>query len=316
MRTARVKPKGGTYYHIVNRVAGEPGWFPFGDVERQKFVELVKKFSNLFAVEVLAYQAMGNHYHILCHVPVGRLSVAEAVARHNAFYEGIKDPIDPESQDAATLPDRLRDVSGFVGLIQQCFAVWFNRTRPNVRRGGLWASRFKSVIIEGGDVLLTCLCYVELNCVRAGLATDPADYRFGSWGAWAGTGCHPFWENFFRHIRLCLGVPAQGWTDNDIRDFLRAELARRRASDNPLASPQSIAAAVAEAKCPVGLLMTTERRCRYWADGLIIGSKTFVLETAAAFRSADELTRHRLLVLRSSEDARCYAYRRVREVVI
>jgi hypothetical protein len=184
-----------------------------------------------------------------------------------------------------------------------------------VRRGALWASRFKSVIIEGGGLLLKCLCYVELNCVRAGLAVDPSDYRFGTWGAWAGTGRHPFAENLLRHMRLCLGTPAQGWTDDDIRDFLRGELARRRASDNPQATPQSIAAAVAQAKHPVGVLMTTERRCRYWADGLIIGSKAFVLETAAALRSADELARHRLLVLRSSGNVRCYAYRRVREAV-
>ena len=85
MRIARVKPKTGTYYHIINRVAGEPGWYPFGDVERQKFVDLVEKFSHLFTVEVLAYQTMGNHYHILCYAPAERLSVAEAVARHNAF---------------------------------------------------------------------------------------------------------------------------------------------------------------------------------------------------------------------------------------
>jgi hypothetical protein len=315
MRTARVKPETGTYYHLVNRVAGEPGWFPFGDVERQKFIDLVEKFSRLFTVEVFAYQVMGNHYHLLCYAPAERLSVVEAVTRHNLFYEGIKEPIDPESPTAAALPDKLRDISEFVRMIQQCFSAWFNHTRPRVRRGGLWESRFKSVIVEGGGLLMKCLCYVELNCVRAGLAIDPAEYRFGSFGTWSGSGRHPFAKNLFRHMRLCLGTPAQNWTDNDIRDFLRGELARRRASDNPQATPQTIAAAVAKAKRPIGLLMTTERRCRYWADGLIIGSKAFVLETAAALRSADELARHRLLLLRSSGNVRCYAYRRVREVV-
>jgi len=44
----------------------------------------------------------------------------------------------------------------------------------------------------------------------------------------------------------------------------------------------TIAVAVAEAQKPVGLLMTAELRCRYWTDGLIIGSRTFVLETGAA----------------------------------
>lgn len=315
MRMARIKPAIGTYYHIINRVAGEPGWFPFGDIECQKLVDLIERFSRLFTVEVLAYQAMGNHYHAVCYAPAERLSVPEAVARYNDFYQGAKPPVDPESRAAARLPDKLRDVSEYVRLVQQCFSVWFNRTRPKMRRGGLWADRFKSPIIECNESLLKCLCYVEMNCVRAGLVAEPAEYRFGSWGVWAGTGRHPFAANFFRHMRLCLGVPAQNWTDDDIRDFLRAELARRHASDDQQATPETVATAVVEARKPVGLLVTAERRCRFWADGLIIGSKTFVLETATVLRSAEELARRRLLVLRTPRDTCFYAYRRVREPV-
>ena len=169
--------------------------------------------------------------------------------------------------------------------------------------------------MQDGEAVVGCLCYIEMNSVRAGLAGDPAEYRFGSWGAWAGTGRHPFAANFFRHLRLCLGTPAQNWTDDDIRDFLQVEMARRHADDAPDATPDTIAAAVDDARQPVGRLTTVHRRCRYWTDGLIIGSKTFVLETAAAIRSSGELARHRLLVLRTPQDTRLYAYRRVRDAV-
>lgn len=45
MRTARLKPAGadphGTYYHLINRLAGLPGEFPFGEVERERFIWLM-----------------------------------------------------------------------------------------------------------------------------------------------------------------------------------------------------------------------------------------------------------------------------------
>jgi hypothetical protein len=42
----------------------------------------------------------------------------------------------------------------------------------------LWADRFKSVLLEGGEALAAVAAYIELNPVRAGLCTDPKDYRY------------------------------------------------------------------------------------------------------------------------------------------
>ena len=66
-RLSRIKPTTGTYYHITNRIAGMPDDFPFGDIEKQKLVDLVKRLSEYFTVEVLGYQVMDNHY--LCGAP-------------------------------------------------------------------------------------------------------------------------------------------------------------------------------------------------------------------------------------------------------
>ena len=41
-----------------------------------------------------------------------------------------------------------------------------------------WAERFKSVLLGGPRALLTCLVYVELNAVRAGIVNSPEDYRY------------------------------------------------------------------------------------------------------------------------------------------
>ncbi len=42
----------------------------------------------------------------------------------------------------------------------------------------LWADRFKSLLIEGGEALAAVAAYIELNPVRAGLCADPKDYRY------------------------------------------------------------------------------------------------------------------------------------------
>lgn len=42
-RTGRIKPRDeGAYYHIMNRIVGEPGNYPFGDVERETVISLRK----------------------------------------------------------------------------------------------------------------------------------------------------------------------------------------------------------------------------------------------------------------------------------
>lgn len=53
--------------------------------------------------------------------------------------------------------------------------------RIHNRTGTLWDSRYKSSLIHANSYLLSCQRYIELNPVRAGLVSDPADYRWSSY---------------------------------------------------------------------------------------------------------------------------------------
>ena len=53
------------------------------------------------------------------------------------------------------------------------------------RSGTLYEGRFKSSIIQSRIYLLACQRYIELNPVRAGMVTDPADYLWSSYRAHA-----------------------------------------------------------------------------------------------------------------------------------
>ena len=51
------------------------------------------------------------------------------------------------------------------------------------RTGTLWDSRYKSSLIDAPSYMLTCMRYIELNPVHAGMVRDPADYRWTSYRA-------------------------------------------------------------------------------------------------------------------------------------
>ncbi len=53
-----------------------------------------------------------------------------------------------------------------------------SRTR---RTGTLWEGRYRATLIESERYLLTCMRYIELNPVRAGMASRPGDYPYSSY---------------------------------------------------------------------------------------------------------------------------------------
>jgi len=49
------------------------------------------------------------------------------------------------------------------------------------RSGTLWEGRHKGCLVADDQYLLTCMRYIELNPVRAGMVTRPVDYRWSSY---------------------------------------------------------------------------------------------------------------------------------------
>lgn len=51
MRQPRLKRTGqDTFYHLYNRVAGEPGYFPFKKPEKEKFIQVLRKLEAYYTV--------------------------------------------------------------------------------------------------------------------------------------------------------------------------------------------------------------------------------------------------------------------------
>jgi len=61
--------------------------------------------------------------------------------------------------------------------LKQRFAIWYNHTHGTF--GTLWAERFRSLLVENSALAReTVAAYIDLNAVRAGICSDPGEYRF------------------------------------------------------------------------------------------------------------------------------------------
>ena len=314
MRHARLKPDyRDTWHHCYNRIVGTREDRPLGRAEKEQFVRILRRVAGFYAVRIVAYQVMSNHFHLLVQAPEEPPSVEETVRRFEVFHGG-KRILLPGSPACEQWRLRLRDVSWCLRHLQHLYTAWYNRTRSVRRHGPLWAGRFKNTVLDGGCALWNCWVYIERNPVRAGMVADPADYRFSSYGHWARTGRHPFAEAFERFLKPALPHPLREADAQAVRSALGAEFVRLAAEDaraRPVQPGEPIEAADREP----GFTLSARRRVRHWVDGLVIGSELFVRETMGRVRSRAEVARHRLSIASpGGDDAPVCCWRRLRLV--
>lgn len=100
----------------------------------------------------------------------------EGLTRQFAIYEknGCDSVIEEWRQ---RMLGRMLSLTAFMKTLKQRFTQWYNKRTG--RKGTMWEGRYKSVIVEDEQrALRTMSAYIDLNPVRAGLVSDPGDYRW------------------------------------------------------------------------------------------------------------------------------------------
>jgi hypothetical protein len=161
-------------------------------------------------------------------------------------------------------------------LLKQRFSTWFNKSHGRI--GTLWCERFKSVLVEPkGEAIRVMAAYIDLNLVRAGLATDPKDGRFCGYAeAVAGS------EQAQRGIMTVTGLP--DWTEaqSAYRQFLFGTGTEARES-RPAISLEDFHRVLRDGgKLPLNVVLRC--RIRYFSDGAVLGSQAFVATHLARYR--------------------------------
>ena len=264
-------------YHVMSSTA-LPG-FPLNDVEKDYMLNLIRKLSKVFFVEILGFCLMGNHFHILVRMHSDTDYSDEQIMKRYKLYYG-KDRIIPEEK-IPSLREKWSSLSEFVKEIKQTFTRYYNKRHD--RRGYFWGDRFKSVIVENGETLVNCLAYIDLNPVRAGIVSKPEDYR------WNSLGYHIQTNNKGRFLSLDFGMEEFGVKSKKERLRLYRKFVYETGAVNRKdRSGETEKLRNGESKEKSFELTRSERfkyRTRYFTDSGIIGSKEFVQSTFQIFKN-------------------------------
>jgi putative transposase len=131
----------GLTQHVVQR--GNNKGTVFGDAADYRFfLKLLHHESARCAVAIHAYALMTNHFHLMA------------------------------------TPSDQTGLSTMMQSLGRVYVPAFNLKHQ--RTGGLWEGRYRSFVIESESYWLTCMRYVELNPVRAGIVPASDEYRWSS----------------------------------------------------------------------------------------------------------------------------------------
>jgi putative transposase len=117
------------------------------DGDRTRFLRYLAEAARRYGFSVHAYVLMTNHVHLLA-----------------------------TGHDSDSAPRTIQSVG-------RRYVAYFNDRYG--RTGTLWEGRYRSSIIETDHYLMACHRYIDMNPVRAGLATHPAAYRWSSYRYYA-----------------------------------------------------------------------------------------------------------------------------------
>ena len=110
-------------YHVMSRTALDG--FPLGDIEKDFMLDLIRRYSKLYFVEILGFCLMGNHFHLLVKMfPEYKYTDEDIKKRYEAFYG------DERIFATGWIPSlrvKLSSLSEFVREIKVGFTRYYNK---------------------------------------------------------------------------------------------------------------------------------------------------------------------------------------------
>lgn len=129
-------------FHIIQRGHNRHACF-FEENDYNCYLHWLGRLAPETGCAVHAFALMGNHVHLV---------------------------VTPHAHDS---------LAQLLKALNQHYVAYINRLRH--RTGTLWGGRFKSCLLYDNTYFFTCMRYVELNPVRAGMVSHPRNYPWSSY---------------------------------------------------------------------------------------------------------------------------------------
>lgn len=134
----------GAFYHITSRGNLRETIF-YNNKDKTRFLEILKRTKDRYGYLLHAYTLMDNHYHLLIETP--KANISQIMQNINTSY-----------------------------------TVYINRRYQ--RSGHLMQGRFKGIIVDKDEYLVSLSRYIHLNPVRAEIVQRPEDCKWTSYRAY------------------------------------------------------------------------------------------------------------------------------------
>lgn len=206
----------GYTYHLTQRCHNRQFLMRFAR-DRDVYREWLREGVKRHCVPVYGFCITGNHVHIIVHT------------------------------------DRIEAVSRLMHLASGATAKQYNLRKGHL--GSMWEHPYQCTLVQDGAHLFNCLCYVELNMVRAGAVPHPREWRWSGYDELIGTR--------ERYRLLDLDRLLQSLDIGSIETFrtLYNEAIEQRIADRLLA------------------------REAHWTESLVVGSRAFIERTQTNYRT-------------------------------
>ena len=162
------------------------------DHRRAWLEERILVLAEIFSIDLYGYAVMSNHYHIVLCVDTSRTSKwsdEDILAKWEVlcpnyskqkkkFREIHKAMLLKDAERIEVLRQRLSSLPWFMRFINEPLARLANN--EDDCKGRFWEGRFKSQQLLDENAVLAAMVYVDLNPIRAGIATDVTEAKYTS----------------------------------------------------------------------------------------------------------------------------------------
>jgi len=190
-----------SYYHVISRcvrrafLCGEDHLTGHSYEHRKAWVvERLRELDKVFAIDICAYAVMSNHYHMVLRIDAEKAKDwdnDELIRRWKMLFKipvlierfqlgecSTKAELVAVRKILKKWRSRLMDISWYMRCLNEYLARRANE--EDCCTGRFWEGRFKSQALLDDAAVLTCMSYVDLNPIRAKMASTPEESDYTS----------------------------------------------------------------------------------------------------------------------------------------